>query len=240
MSLPNPFNKGSPDAPDYKGASAEATRNARPNQATPWASSSWAQDPKTGMWSQNVGLSGPLAGLNDQLGAQAGSAWSTPLDSGADARTKAEQAIYGRETARLDPMWDQRQHGVNTDLANQGIDPNSAAYGKAQDVFSRGRNDAYSSALMDAIMGGGTEAQRTQGMDLQRRMAPLSAMGGIQGLSGMPTFQTGGNPLGAAALQGDYAMNAKKYDDKFWADLIRGGVGAAAGMPGPAAQNIQP
>jgi len=192
-------------------------------------------DPTQGDWSQKIALLGPLAGLNDSLGTQAASAWASPLDSGADARTNAENAIYGRATARLNPMWDQRQHGVNTDLANQGIDPNSAAFGKAQDVFSRGRNDAYSSALMDAIMGGGQEASRQQQMDLTRRMAPLGAMSSLQGLTGMPGVPGAGNYLGAAGMQGDYAMQAKKYNDKFWSDLIRGGASALAGAGGGAA-----
>lgn len=230
MNIPNPFDKGAPAAPDYKGAAETQTRANRPNQSTPWANSSWSQDPKTGAWSQSVGLSGPLAGLNSELGTQAGSAWATPLDSGSAARTNAENAIYGRETARLNPMWDQRQHGVNTDLANQGIDPGSAAYGKAQDVFSRGRNDAYSSALMDAITGGGQEAQRTQGMDLQRRLAPLGAMQSVQGLAGMPGIPGAGNYLGAAQSQGDYGMQAKQYNDKFWNDLIQGGSKIAAAL----------
>lgn len=228
FSIPNPLSKGAPDAPDYKGASAEATRNSRPNQTTPFASSQWSQDPKSGMWSQNVGLNGPLAGLNNQLGSQAAGAWGTPLDNGQQARQHAEDAIYQRGASRLDPMWAQREHGFNSDLANQGIDPNSEAYAKASGNFGRDRNDAYSSLLRDSIMGGGQEAQRQQGMDLQSRMAPLGAMGLLQGLMGMPNFQTGGNPLAAAGMQGQYGMDAANYNRSFWKDLMGGGMNIAA------------
>src|SRR6266850_3367357 len=260
ISVPNPLSKGAPDMPDYKGASEQATRNSRPNQNTPWASSTWTSGSMPGAPgaqsmldrmlhrapgaptgdgrdTQTIGLAGPLDAANQSMMGQLQSAWGTPLDNGAGARQHAEDAIYGRATARLDPMWDQRQHSMQTDLANQGIDPNSAAYGKSLDNFSRGRNDAYSSALQDAITGGGQEASRQQAMDLQSRLAPFLGMQGIQGLSGMPGFQTGGNPLQAAALHGHYGMDAAQYNRDFWKDLIAGGAGAvkAGGLGGAAA-----
>ena|SRR5713226_7716182 len=131
-------------------------------------------------------------------------------------------------------MWASREHDMQVQLANQGIDPNSAAYSKAGADFGRSRNDAYSSALMDAIMGGGQEAQRQQGMDLTSRMAPLGAMGSMRSLLQMPGFMAGGGQLQAAQDQGQYALNAQQMNQQFWADLIKGGAkaysGGAAGL----------
>jgi hypothetical protein len=250
--IPNPLSKGAPDAPDYKGAAAEQTKANRPNQITPWARSTWTSAAQPGHSiagmatggamggagdgrdTQTMALSGPLEGANASMMSQLQGAWSTPLDSGADARRKAEDAIYGRASSRLDPMWAQRDHDLATTLAGQGIDPSSAAYGKALDNQGRSRNDAYTSAMMEAIMGGGTEAQRAQAMDVQRRMAPLQAMGGVRDLSGMPQPGAAGNSLQAAALQGQYGLDSAQMNRDFWKDMIQGGAKAynAGGLAG--------
>jgi hypothetical protein len=195
-----------------------------------WSGRSWrAGDHDT----QTISLEGPLAGANDAMGSQLASAWANPLDNGADARKHAEDAIYGRAASRLDPMWAQRDHDLSTTLASQGIDPNSAAYGKALDNQGRTRNDAYSSALMDAIMGGGQEASRQQQMDLTSRMAPLQGMSGLRNLSGCRALRRGANYLGAAGMQGQYGLDAAQMNRDFWKDMIGGGMKiASAGMGG--------
>jgi len=167
-----------------------------------------AQNQPSGPWSQQVALDPALQGGADALMKQFSAANANPLDTGAQARQHAEDAIYGRATSRLDPQWQQREHDFSAGLANQGIDPNSEAYAKALGNFGRGRNDAYQQAQYGAIEGGGQEAQRQQGMDIQSRMAPLAGMQGLQGLTGMPGF----NPdqsLSAALAQ--YQGALQKY-----------------------------
>lgn len=234
MNIPNPLSKGAPDAPDYAGAARQDTRTNRPNQNTPFGSSRWTVGPD-GQYTQDTSFAGPLAGAAHGLESQFAQANSTPLDNGAQARQHAEDAIYGRATARLDPRFAQEQHDLTTSLANQGIDPNSAAYGKSLDNFGRSKNDAYSSALMDAIMGGGQEASRQQGMDLTSRMAPLEMMGSLRSLLQMPGFQAGGGQLAAANAAGNYGLEASQQNHQFWNDLISNGVKIAGAMsPTPA------
>jgi hypothetical protein len=218
-----------PPPPDYKGAAEATARGNRPNQSGPFGSVNWTTGPD-GRDSQTTSFSGPLAGLSNTLQGQAASAFGTPLDNGAQARQHAEDAIYGRETSRLDPMFAQRETGLRAQLANQGLDPTSAAYGKSVDTFERGRNDAYSSALQQAIMGGGQEASRQQQMDLQSRFAPLQGLQGLQGLLQQPGFNAGPNYLGAAQMGGQYGLDKTQMDNQFWSDLIGGGskAGAAA------------
>lgn len=248
VSLPNPLSKGAPDAPDYKGAAEATAQSNRVNQVSPWASSMWthggggAAPHKDGAFGavapgtpgapdqQTISLNGPLAGANDAMGQQFANAWANPLDNGAGARQHAEDAIYQRASSRLDPMWGSREHDMQTQLANQGIDPSSAAYAKASDNFGRSRNDAYGSALMDAIMGGGQEASRQQQMDLTSRMAPLQGMSGLRNLSGMPGAPAGANYLGAAGMQGQYGMDAANMNRDFWKDMIGGGIKLAGAM----------
>jgi hypothetical protein len=218
--------KGAPAPPDFTAA-------ATPTQNTPWATSSWTQGPSApGHWedgfgnsydgaqgapgshyvegakgpmTQHVGLNPALDQANQSMMGQLGSSWGTPLDNGQQARQHAENALYQQGASRLDPMWQQREQQFNSNLTNQGIDPNSAAGQQAAGNFGRDRNDAYSSLQNNASMLGGQEAQRQQGMDLTSRMAPMAGMAGLQGLSGMPQ-----NPLLPAAMA-QYQGALQKY-----------------------------
>ena len=96
--------------------------------------------------------------------------------SGAEQRTNAdelrqssEDAIYGRATSRLDPQWQQRSDQKEAQLAAQGLRPGDPAYDQAMENMGRERTDAYQQASYGAIMGGGQEAQRQQGMQLAGR-----------------------------------------------------------------------
>jgi hypothetical protein len=182
--------KGAPAPPDFTAA-------ATPTQNTPWATSSWTHGPSTsGHWSANdgggfpggnsdrhwitdpgpmtqtVGLNPQLDQANQSMMGQLGSSWATPLDNGQQARQHAENALYQQGASRLDPMWQQREQQFNSNLTNQGIDPNSAAGQQAAGSFGRDRNDAYSSLQNNASMLGGQEASRQQGMDLTSRAWP--------------------------------------------------------------------
>jgi len=66
-------------------------------------------------------------------------------------------AQYAQAASRLNPMWDQREERLQTQLANQGLDRNSTAYQTALGDFGRDRNDAYNQAVYSAI---GTGADR--------------------------------------------------------------------------------
>jgi hypothetical protein len=241
--------KGAPAPPDFTAA-------ATPTQNTPWATSSWTHGPSTsGHWSANdgggfpggnsdrhwitdpgpmtqtVGLNPQLDQANQSMMGQLGSSWATPLDNGQQARQHAENALYQQGASRLDPMWQQREQQFNSNLTNQGIDPNSAAGQQAMGSFGRDRNDAYSSLQNNASMLGGQEASRQQQMDLTSRAAPLAGMAGLQGLSGMPQ-----NPLLSAAMaqyQGalqNYGIGQEGKNSTMGGLLGAGGKLGAAGI----------
>ena len=93
-------------------------------------------------------------------------------------------------------------------LANQGIDPGSAAYGKEMDTLNRGQNDAYSSAMSGAIQQG-TAAGHTAFQDnLAAQNNPYQQMGALGAMSGQSQAPGGAQYLPAAmanyqgALQG--------------------------------------
>jgi hypothetical protein len=71
-----------------------------------------------------------------------------------DPSQNAEDAIYGKHAARLDPRFQQQQSDLTQNLANRGIYAGSTAYDREIGNFGRERNDAYGQARNDAITQG--------------------------------------------------------------------------------------
>lgn len=189
--------KSAPKPPDFASLAAEQTKMNRPNQFGPFGSITYDPTHTT----QTTAFSGPLGDAATGLQGQFAAANANPLDNGAQARQHAEDAIYGRETSRLDPMFQNRQNELTASLASRGLSPDSEAGTKEMDIFNRGRNDAYTSALQQAIMGGGQEASRQQQLDLNAREAPLQELSGMRSLLQMPGYGQAGDLLGAGGMQ---------------------------------------
>ena len=96
---------------------------------------------------------------------------SAPAMPTADESTRkaVEDALYSRATARLDPRFSQAQDRLNSSLAAQGITQGSEAYNRELQNFNNAKNDAYSSAMNDAIAGSDDAMQRLFNMGLQAR-----------------------------------------------------------------------
>lgn len=135
----------------------------RANQSNPFGSSSWAIDPNTGQWTQNVQLAGAQndaltaqqnlqagrsTAASDLLG-QATSSLGNPIDTsgfaglysfGSPGQTnqQAQDAVMGQ----LQPQLDQRRKAAETQLANQGITRGSEAWQNAEDQLGRDENNA--------------------------------------------------------------------------------------------------
>jgi hypothetical protein len=91
------------------------------------------------------------------------------LSSGEETRNRAEEAIYGRSTARLDPQMEEQENELRTRLYNQGLREGDAAFDAEVGKFNQSKQDAYAAARQDAIAAGGAEASREYGMDLSSR-----------------------------------------------------------------------
>jgi Chaperone of endosialidase len=120
------------------------------------------------------------------------------------ARQQVQDALYRRQTAELDPRYQQQQTDLETQLANQGVMRGSEAWTKAMDDFSRNKDRAYGDALDRAITGGGEEQQRLFNMKLTKREQNLGA---LKDLFGMQTTRRQQN-LGA--FKDLYSMQADK------------------------------
>lgn len=135
--------------------------------------------------------------------------------SGGEARDQAITAAYDQAASRLNPMWDQREERMRTQLLNQGLDAGSEAYDNQMDDFGRQRTDAFQSALNSAI-GQGTQAGESifrQGMmsrqqalaeALRRRSLPMQELAGWQSLYGeQGKLDAANGPLGFLQDLGD-------------------------------------
>ena len=175
----------------------EQTRANRPQQVTPWATTTWEEGPE-GDWTQTVELTDPMqraltgqqeigAGRTDiarNLLERAGEEMGAPIGwdplsmnevmPSGEARQSAEDALYRRATSRLDPYWQQQEQATQSQLFNQGLRPGDEAYDAAMANMQRARTDAYQTAMDQSIAGGGAEMERGFGMDLKRRQQALS------------------------------------------------------------------
>lgn len=210
-------------------AADKQTQQNRINQTSPWGSTNYHQNPD-GTWSQEVGLAPGMQGSYDALMKQMQSAWSSPMDDGSHARDQAINAAYGQATSRLDPQWDMRSHQMESQLANQGLDPSSEAARNANAQFGRDRNDAYSSAMNNAV-GLGNQAQaQAWNQAYQTRMAPMQALQQMRGLSNPFSFAPAGDYQGAQNQQNQ--QNAQMVG-------TAGTVAAAAFSDERLKQNVQ-
>ena len=122
---------------------------------------------------------------------------SAPAMPTADERTRkaVEDALYSRATARLDPRFSQAQDQLNSSLAAQGITQGSEAYNRELQNFNNSRNDAYSSAMNDAITGSDDAMQRLFTMGLQARQQGVNEANTLRTL---PTQEAAALEIGRA------------------------------------------
>lgn len=235
---------GSVSAPDFEALArqqADLSQQAvdaqtaanRANQTNMFgATSNWTQDPTTGQWSQTSSLNGALGQGAQNLMNQIGSQGALP--TGQEARDQAISSAYGQATARLDPQWSQREESLRAQLANQGLDPGSEAANAELLNFGNSRNDAYSSAMANAI-GQGTQAGNAifnQGVTSQQ--LPFQQLAALQGLGGQQSFNMAGQAqtpdlLGAGQAQYQAALNSNAQDQGSKNSMMSG-LGGLAGF----------
>lgn len=97
----------------------------------------------------NTGIKGAIDSRFDQSGDQ------------------VQDALYRKQTAMLDPQYQQQQNDMISRLANQGIMPGSEAYNRELNNFARERDFAYGNARDAAILAAGNEQSRLYQLGLQ-------------------------------------------------------------------------
>lgn len=189
------------------------------------SSQQWVKGPD-GQWTLNEGY-GANQGLADQLQQQATDAFGQPLDNGTAARDQTIDSAYKAATSRLDPQWAQRQQLADSTLANQGIDPNSAAAQAARREFSQNRNDAYGQAMAGAVREGNAAGSDVFRNNLAARNNPLQQLLALAGMGG-PSYNTAGQAetpqlLAARMAQDSEARQRWEAEQRQITDAIAAG-----------------
>lgn len=178
----------------------------RGNTTTPLGSQTFnyrGADPNTGapIYDETVSLAPAQQQLLDQQTAQSQQtgalsqrllggvegAYGQPIDTsglpqvyGADdllgARKEAQDSIYNRYASYLDPQYQERERGLDTQLANKGVVEGSEAYNNARSQFGRERGFDYDRAREAAVTGGTNEMQALYGMSQDARGRGLNEM----------------------------------------------------------------
>jgi hypothetical protein len=250
--------KNAPAPPDYMGLVREQgqiqqdllnqqTRANRPNQSTPFASSTWSQGPD-GQWTQSTALNGPMGEASTAVQKQLLQAMTNPLDfgslpgvsSGDVARQQGIDAAYSQATSRLDPRFSRARESERTRLLNQGLAEGSEAFNNAMGQLGNQETDAYNQAMYSAI-GQGREAgesifrqdmarRNMAGQEmLQARRQPMADLQGFQSLLNMPGFMGAGqgqapNLVGAGGMQDAANFRNWQSNNQATADAIGGGM----------------
>lgn len=118
----------------------------------------WAQPPNANGGFQTPGWQYGLQGNQGNI--------QNSVGQGQGYIDRAGDAYYRQATSRLDPRFAQAGAALDTQLANQGITPGSEAWNNAKREQAFAQNDAYGSAMNNAILTSGAEGSRLQGMDI--------------------------------------------------------------------------
>lgn len=102
-----------------------------------------------------------------------------------------QRSLYNQQEAYLQPQQQLANEQLQSQLANEGITPGSAAYNNAMDTQNRANTFAQNQAINSAIQGGGAEQSRLFGLGTQSlenqitaRNAPINEFNSLQGGAG--------------------------------------------------------
>jgi hypothetical protein len=183
-----------------------------------------------GQWTENVGLEGPLGGAQGEAANTLEQNLGTPLDTGEQARTNAVNAMYGSETAVLDPRMRQQKEASDATLANEGLSPTSEGARAQENAESQSENQAYAGARANAEQVGNEAQQITFGENVTQQQLPLQELSQMLGLEAQPGFQGAGvaqtpEYLAAAMGLGNYQLGANQQNN-----ALLGSMGQGAGQ----------
>lgn len=225
----------------------EQTRQNRPDQRTPFASTIWETGPD-GRPVQRTQLEGGLGQAATALQGQLAESLGVPLDfsglpelgTGETARQQAISAALGQAESRLNPRFATARERERTRLLNQGLVEGSEAFNRAMGELGQQETDAYNQALFSAQREGTAAGQALFGQNLasrqqmlgellRKRSQPLSELQGLQGFTAMPGYAQAGRGqapdlFGAATAQDAAAFRNWQARMQNMADMYGAGL----------------
>jgi len=186
----------------------------RPSQTNPWgASIQWSKTPG-GEWAQQQTLGGELGTASEALQKRISEQAGAEIPGGEAVRQQAIEAVYGEQAAKLDPQWAQRAEALTSQLAAQGLGPESEAYKRATQSMEQERANAYTQARNEAIQSANQAQALTFQQNLAARQVPLSELGQLRAFTEMPGFAPAAGVQGPELLQAagsQYGAGMQQY-----------------------------
>jgi len=226
------------------------------NVSTPWGSLTYQQtgvDPNTGapIWSTNVGLNSNLQntlnaqqGNNANVNQNAGSSLASQINQNAQtglgvsmgdpAIQNAINSQYKAQTGLLQPTFGIQQEQLDTQLANQGLQPGSDAYNNAKTLQAQQQNNAYTQIANNAVQGGLAQQNQMFGQQVTAQNNPLNQYLALQNGTqvqnpAFPTQATSAAPstnvLGGYQLAYQGGLNGSNYATGQQNSYLQGIVG---------------
>lgn len=184
------------------------------NVTTPWGSMTYTQtgtDPTTGapIWSTNVGLNnnqqsalsgqqgagasisnGALGSLAGQINQNAGQPLSQSM--GDPAIQNAINSQFKAQTGLLQPTFGMQSSMLDTQLANQGLQPGTDAYNNAKNLLAQQQNNSYTQIANNAEQTGLAQQNQMFGQQVTAQNNPINQYASILGATGVqnPAFPT--------------------------------------------------
>jgi hypothetical protein len=170
---------------------------------------------QTGTWADGTpkfsatqSLGGPAQQLYNTASGNLQNTLSQPFNLNNET-TEARLMELGR--ARLDPLFQQRQGALESQLLNSGYSRGSEGWNRAMDKFSQSQNDAYNQLLLTGRGQAVNELlqQRNQPMSEFATLTGTAPFGGNQ----VPTPQSAAQPTNVAGIINDnYANQMAAYN----------------------------
>jgi len=114
-----------------------------------------------------------LGNIGVQQSDKIGSLLNTPFDP-STANKAVEDKIDALGASRLDPRFARESDALATQLANQGIQPGSAAWKAQMDQFQQGKNDAYNQLYLNGNQQAFQQAVTTRNQPINEITALMS------------------------------------------------------------------
>jgi hypothetical protein len=163
------------------------------------------------LYQQQSQLGADYNSLAQQQLGQAANILKTPIDLNNE---KVESYLFDMGRKRLDPMWNERQQGMEAKMAGQGIAPGSEAYTNAMRTFDQGRNDQYTSLMLNGRGQAINEMMSQRQIPLNETLAMFGA-GGVDYPKQINTPTTGVSGVDLGNLIGQqYQAQMNNYNQQ--------------------------
>jgi hypothetical protein len=171
------------------------------------------------LWDNYTALGGKLGDIGNTQANNVATTMSQPFSFDASQAKK----LTDIQNTFLDPQWDRQGAALETQLANQGINPGTEAYTRAMQEHSTNRQHAYDQSYLDAYNTTSQQALTERNQPLNELNAMMSASQVQQpNMVNTPNASVSGTDY-AGLVNQNYANQQSAYNAKL------GGIFGLAG-----------